>query len=76
MSLLAPSRSPLFILIEAPGAEIAAGSRSMVVQRADLRLRNLEMVVCSTRVSQALIQFRQIHVQLNAVKRSLGGALR
>jgi len=62
-------------LDHSPQAQKLRPSRSVVVERADLRLRNFEMTVCSARVSQVLVECGQIHVQLNAVKRAFGGVL-
>ena len=50
-------------------------ARTAIVQPADLALRDLKMVVSGICISQTLIQSRQIHLQLNAVQRSLGWAL-
>ena len=47
----------------------------MVVERVDFRLRSFEMGVRGACVVQVLVEFHEIHVELNTIQGSLGWAL-
>src|SRR4051812_38077965 len=59
-------------LDQRPQTQKGSSIRSLLVELADFLLRHLQLLICRALVAGALVKIQQVHVQLNAVKRSFG----